>query len=116
MKHYFESLGETKAVYTKNKMILEKQGRLNKNEMPPLSFYKDAKHPNHDYYMENRDIIDKIKDSLYSFITRGGIDETTQEAAKANQNENNRLVDGRGRIELDNSSFFYDIIKEEWGR
>lgn len=103
-KYYYESLGEAEATDTRNRMELEKKGRLNRENTPPLSFYEDAKHPGYDYYMENRGIIDKIKDSLYSFVTRGDVDEVSQENNEENQKQNRTLVDGRGL--LDNSSFF----------
>ncbi len=117
-KRYFENLGEIEADNTKQR-FLKNMTKEDRKQTAPETAKENPKHSQYNNYMNNRNVIDKAKDTLYNHIK-----EVTNNASKSeeissqNQSENNVMVDERGRInkiseeskgqELDNSSFSLD--------
>lgn len=69
---YYESLGEIEATDTADRFIKEKYKKENLKNQVPESAKKNPKHKNLEKYLNNRSIIDKIKDSVYSYFNNGG--------------------------------------------
>lgn len=97
-KAYYESLGEIEASDTKDRFLKEKDGKLDRNEIKPRSSEPNPKHRMYDKYMNERGIVDKIKDAAFPYYAgKGGKGyEILEEAMVEDNNADLRMDDGRG--------------------
>ena len=65
---YYENLGEIEAADVKERFIIEKEGILDINKIAPESSKNNPKHKNLNKYLNNRGIIDKVKDGIYNYF------------------------------------------------
>lgn len=65
---YYENLGEIEAADVKERFIIEKEGILDLNKIAPESSKNNPKHKNLNKYLNNRGIIDKVKDGIYNYF------------------------------------------------
>ena len=109
---YYKSLGEIEADNTRARFIDEKYKNKNISNVAPESSKSNPKHRLYDKYMNNRNTIDKIKDSVFKYCQGlGDNNEINQETNQENIQQNNRLVDdgGNGRyVKSKNSSVKID--------
>ena len=112
-KNYYESLGEIEADNTRTRFVNEKYNNMDMSNVAPESSKINPKHRLYDHYMNNRNTIDKIKDSMFKYFKRlGDSNEGYQETNQENIQQSNRLVDdGRnGRhVESENNSGSFSI-------
>ena len=104
---YYNSLGEIEATETKSRFIEEKYRNRDMSKVAPESSKPNPQHKNLNNYLKNRNLLDKIKDSIYNYfnIKNGGnSNEINQEIVLDNTEQNSPLVDGRRRIESENNS------------
>lgn len=116
-KNYYESLGEIEADNTRTRFVNEKYNNMDISNVAPESSKINPKHRLYDHYMNNRNTIDKIKDSMFKYFKRlGDSNEGYQETNQENIQQSNRLVDdGRnGRhIESENNSGSFNLQKNK---
>lgn len=114
-KNYYESLGEIEADNTRTRFVNEKYNNMDMSNVAPESSKINPKHRLYDHYMNNRNTIDKIKDSMFKYFKRlGDSNEGYQETNQENIQQSNRLVDdGRnGRhVESENNSGSFSFEK-----
>lgn len=114
-KNYYESLGEIEADNTRTRFVNEKYNNMDMSNVAPESSKINPKHRLYDHYMNNRNTIDKIKDSMFKYFKRlGDSNEGYQETNQENIQQSNRLVDdGRnGRhVESENNSGSFNLQK-----
>lgn len=114
-KNYYESLGEIEADNTRTRFVNEKYNNMDISNVAPESSKINPKHRLYDHYMNNRNTIDKIKDSMFKYFKRlGDSNEGYQETNQENIQQSNRLVDdGRnGRhVESENNSGSFNLQK-----
>lgn len=112
-KNYYESLGEIEADNTRTRFVNEKYNNMDISNVAPESSKINPKHRLYDHYMNNRNTIDKIKDSMFKYFKRlGDSNEGYQETNQENIQQSNRLVDdGRnGRhVESENNSGSFNL-------
>ena len=112
-KNYYESLGEIEADNTRTRFVNEKYNNMDMSNVAPESSKINPKHRLYDHYMNNRNTIDKIKDSMFKYFKRlGDSNEGYQETNQENIQQSNRLVDdGRnGRhVESENNSGSFNL-------
>lgn len=95
---YFNSLGEIEASDTADRFIHERNYNLDRNAIAPESLKAFPKHKNSDNYLENRNIIDKIKDRIYKFFKLGGANNVESiETSLENDLSKNSEADGRNK-------------------
>lgn len=116
-KNYYESLGEIEADNTRTRFVNEKYNNMDMSNVAPESSKINPKHRLYDHYMDNRNTIDKIKDSMFKYFKRlGDSNEGYQETNQENIQQSNRLVDdGRnGRhVESENNSGSFNLQKNK---
>lgn len=116
-KNYYESLGEIEADNTRTRFVNEKYNNMDISNVAPESSKINPKHRLYDHYMNNRNTIDKIKDSMFKYFKRlGDSNEGYQETNQENIQQSNRLVDdGRnGRhVESENNSDSFNLQKNK---
>ena len=116
-KNYYESLGEIEADNTRTRFVNEKYNNMDISNVAPESSKINPKHRLYDHYMNNRNTIDKIKDSMFKYFKRlGDSNEGYQETNQENIQQSNRLVDdGRnGRhVESENNSGSFNLQKNK---
>lgn len=117
---YYNKLGEIEADDTKQRFLKEKNGNLDRNNIAPESSKANPKHSKLNKYLENRSVIDKMKDSLYNYIndriSRGDNNDTILEEDYQNvedediqdQNQNTGLVVGGRSIDSSKQYNFID--------
>lgn len=75
-ENYYKSLGEIEAKDTQIRYIQEKKGKLDRNLVAPESSKSNPQHIDYNKYIKNRNLLDKIKDSVYNYLknknTKGG--------------------------------------------
>ena len=96
---YYNSLGEIEATNTKERFIKEKYKNVDISNIAPESSKSNPKHSGLNKYLKNRNIVDKIKDSIYNYFNNksnygGNSNEINQEIILDNTEQNNSLVDG----------------------
>lgn len=114
-ERYFKSVGEIEASNTSKRIDMDTDQRLKE---APESSKADPKHPRYDAYMEKRGIIDKLKDSLYTYFEEAiddkilkklGIKFKDNDIGVGEYGDSGRygLADNNNQEKgLDNSSFF----------
>ena len=106
---YYNNLGEIEADDTKLRYIAEKQGKLNRSLIPPESSKTNPQHSKLNNYLNDRGIIDKMKDGLYNYlkdkINKGEYDyEYDYESNQEDSTQDTSMVD-RGRyLKTENSN------------
>lgn len=116
---YYNSLGEIEASNTKTRFLKEKYQGEDIRGIPPESSKVNPKHQRLDNYLENRNLFDKAKDSIYNYFNNksgGKNNEIDQEIIFDNTEQNMPLVDGReGRryVESKNNSDFFNLPTSE---
>lgn len=112
-KNYYESLVKIEADNTRARFVNEKYNNMDMSNVTPESSKINPKHRLYDHYMNNRNTIDKVKDSMFKYFKRlGDSNEGYQETNQENIQQSNRLVDdGRnGRyIESENNSGSFNL-------
>ena len=110
---YYNSLGEIEATNTKERFLAEKYNNKNMAEIAPESSKEKPQHKDLQKYLNNRNLLDKIKDYMYNKTNeKGGIShEISEKIDMEHTNENNRLVDGRRRVESENNSGSFSLEK-----
>lgn len=101
---YYNSLGEIEATNTKERFIKEKYKNVDISNIAPESSKSHPKHNGLNNYLKNRNIVDKIKDSIYNYNNSnhgGNSNEINQEIILDNTEQNNSLVVGRERLNND---------------
>lgn len=96
---YYNSLGEIEASNTKDRFIKEKYNNKNMTNIAPESSKTNPKHKNLDNYLKNRNLLDKVKDSVYNYFNNkngGNNNEINQEIVLGNTEQDSSLVDERG--------------------
>ena len=112
---YYNSLGEIEATNTKERFLAEKYNNKNMAEIAPESSKEKPQHKDLQKYLNNRDLLDKIKDYMYNKTNeKGGIShEISEKIDMEHTNENNRLVDGRRRVESENNSGSFNLSHQD---
>ena len=120
---YYNNLGEIEATDTKARFLNEKYKNKDMSNIAPESSKANPQHADLNEYLKKRKILDKVKDSVYNYFGKKGgksyeiSSEEYQENGLEYSNENNRLADGRGRIESeDNSGSFNFTNSDNKGR
>lgn len=107
---YYNSLGEIEASDVSKRFIEEKYNKKDLSNILPESSKKNPKHSNLDNYLENRGIVDKIRDKVYSglkdYLNQKSEDynESFEENNSKNNNQNSNMVVERRRYLKDNTS------------
>lgn len=120
---YLQSLGEIEADDTKRRYLAEKYGNLDTNKIPPKSSQSNPKHSQLNSYLENRGVIDKIKDGIYNYFSiknSGRINNENnyienKEINKQSKGEYSGLVVGRKNLDID-ADVKYSISQDNQGR
>ena len=130
---YYNKLGEIEADNTKQRYLAERKGDLNRYNIAPESSKANPKHSRLDNYLKNRNIIDKMKDSMYNYFNNKNSREVNyeedytdyQEENLKNNREDRRLVVDRRNLSSDNKGrnlseqqqkYFKDsIVRDENG-
>ena len=94
---YYNNLGEIEATDTKQRLINERKGKLNRYEVAPESSKTLPKHQKYDNYIKNRKLVDKIKDGVYNYFNE-----------KVNKNEKNIKENGRYNYDTDSKIVLQD--------
>ncbi len=93
-ERYYNSLGEIEADNTRKRFIDEKYNNKDITNEAPESSKTNPKHRGYDNYMNNRAILDKVKDSMFKYFKGlGGSNEIFQENNQKNIQQDIRLVD-----------------------
>ena len=96
-KAYYENLGEIEADDTKRRFIAEKKGKLDRKIIAPESSKQNPQHSKFNKYMNNRNLIDKMKDGLYNYLSdkiksRGDSYEVSEENMEQNNKNNSESI------------------------
>ena len=96
-KAYYENLGEIEADDTKRRFIAEKKGKLDRKIIAPESSKQNPQHSKFNKYMNNRNLIDKMKDGLYNYLSdkmksRGDSYEISEENMEQNNKNNSENI------------------------
>ena len=115
-QHYLSSKGEAEARVTSERLDYSDRSRKRKLE-PFFESQKNNLDKKYNSYMNNRGVIDKIKDNLYNYFEKVLSNENSEEVDIQFEDENLRLANDRGtqryvNEELDNSSFSNDVWQE----
>lgn len=112
---YYNSLGEIEATNTKERFLAEKYNNKNMAKIAPESSKEKPQHKDLQKYLNNRNLLDKIKDYMYNKTNeKGGIShEISEKIDMEHTNENNRLVDGRRRVESENNSGSFNLPHQD---
>lgn len=112
---YYNSLGEIEATNTKERFLAEKYNNKNMAKIAPESSKEKPQHKDLQKYLNNRNLLDKIKDYMYNKTNeKGGIShEISEKIDMEHTNEDNRLVDGRRRVESENNSGSFNLSHQD---
>lgn len=112
---YYNSLGEIEATNTKERFLAEKYNNKNMSKIAPESSKEKPQHKDLQKYLNNRNLLDKIKDYMYNKTNeKGGIShEISEKIDMEHTNEDNRLVDGRRRVESENNSGSFNLSHQD---
>ena len=117
---YYNSLGEIEATDTKTRFIKEKYKNNNISNIAPESSKLNPQHKDLNNYLKNRNLLDKVKDSVYNYFNNkngGNNNEINQEIVLGNTEQDSSLVDGRKRInEQENSNKSSFSMQDNQGR
>ena len=93
-ERYYNNLGEIEADNTRKRFIDEKYNNKDITHEAPESSKANPKHRNYDNYINNRTILDKVKDGMFKYFKGlGGSNEIFQENNQKNIQQDIRLVD-----------------------
>ena len=95
---YYNSLGEIEASNTKERFLQDKYNNKDISNTPPESSKKNPQHKGLNRYIKERNILEKMKDSVYNYFNKksgGNNDEINQEVNLEDSKQDNTLVDGR---------------------
>lgn len=93
-KNYYNSLGEIEADNTRKRFVDEKYYNKDISNEAPESSKTNPKHRNYNNYMNNRNMLDKIKDGMFKYF-KGDSNEIFKENNQGNLQQDIRLVDDR---------------------
>lgn len=127
---YYNSLGEIEATDVSNRLIKEKYEHKELTNIPPESSKENPKHNKLEEYLENRGLIDKLKDKAYNatkdFFNKESenYNESFEESLEQNNRNDRELVVGRrGHLEgnssnkeLEKNSSSFSLQKDNKGR
>lgn len=110
---YYNSLGEIEAAETKERFLAEKYQNKDMSKIAPESSKANPQHKNLNEYLKNRNLLDKVKDSMYNYFNKKGGNnyEVSEEIVEKSTTQNNSLVDERKRIESENNSGSFSFDK-----
>lgn len=108
---YYNSLGEIEATETKERFLAEKYQNKDMSKIAPESSKANPQHKNLNEYLKNRNLLDKVKDSMYNYFNKKGGNnyEVSEEIVEKSTTQNNSLVDERKRIESENNSGSFNL-------
>ena len=108
---YYNSLGEIEATETKERFLAEKYQNKDMSKIAPESSKANPQHKNLNEYLKNRNLLDKVKDSMYNYFNKKGGNnyEVSEEIVEKNTTQNNSLVDDRKRVESENNSGSFNL-------
>lgn len=108
---YYNSLGEIEATETKERFLAEKYQNKDMSKIAPESSKANPQHKNLNEYLKNRNLLDKVKDSMYNYFNKKGGNnyEVSEEIVEKNTTQNNSLVDERKRVESENNSGSFNL-------
>lgn len=112
MLNYYKSLGEIEATDIKSRFLQEKYNNKDISNIAPESSKSNPQHKNLNSYLKNRNMFDKIKDSIYNYFNndnKGGKN-SYEVNAKQNYTESKREKDYKKDEKVKNESF-----KKEYG-
>ena len=83
------------------------------SKIAPESSKANPQHKNLNEYLKNRNLLDKVKDSMYNYFNKKGGNnyEVSEEIVEKSTTQNNSLVDERKRIESENNSGSFSFDK-----
>lgn len=93
---YYNSLGEIEASNTKDRFIREKYNNENINSIAPESSKVNPQHKGLNNYLNNRKLLDKVKDSMYNYFNNkngGKSNEVNEEMDFGHNRQDSLLVD-----------------------
>ena len=91
-------MGEIEASNTKERFLQDKYNNKDISNTPPESSKKNPQHKGLNRYIKERNILEKMKDSVYNYFNKksgGNNDEINQEVNLEDSKQDNTLVDGR---------------------
>lgn len=112
---YYNSLGEIEAAETKERFLAEKYQNKDMSKIAPESSKANPQHKNLNEYLKNRNLLDKVKDSMYNYFNKKGGNnyEVSEEIVEKSTTQNNSLVDERKRIESENNSGSFNLSHQD---
>lgn len=94
---YYNSLGEIEATDTKSRFIQEKYNNKDVSNIAPESSKSNPQHKSLQNYLKNRNMLDKVKDSIYNYFNKEGgknnYEEIIEQNYAKNENEKNKKVE-----------------------
>lgn len=110
---YYKSLGEIEATETKGRFLKEKYQNKNMFPIAPESSKANPQHKDLNKYLKNRNLLDKVKDSMYNYFNKRGVNnyDVSEEIVEKDRTQNNSLVDERKRLESENNSGSFSFEK-----
>ena len=108
---YYNSLGEIEATETKGRFLKEKYQNKNMFPVAPESSKANPQHKDLNKYLKNRNLLDKVKDSMYNYFNKRGVNnyDVSEEIVEKDRTQNNSLVDERKRLESENNSGSFNL-------
>ena len=108
---YYNSLGEIEATETKGRFLKEKYQNKNMFPIAPESSKANPQHKDLNKYLKNRNLLDKVKDSMYNYFNKRGVNnyDVSEEIVEKDRTQNNSLVDERRRLESENNSGSFNL-------
>ncbi len=113
---YYNSLGEIEATETKGRFLKEKYQNKNMFPIAPESSKANPQHKDLNKYLKNRNSLDKVKDSMYNYFNKRGVNnyDVSEEIVEKDRTQNNSLVDERKRLESENNSGSFYLQKNRF--
>ncbi len=113
---YYNSLGEIEATETKGRFLKEKYQNKNMFSIAPESSKANPQHKDLNKYLKNRNLLDKVKDSMYNYFNKRGVNnyDVSEEIVEKDRTQNNSLVDERKRLESENNSGSFNLQKNRF--
>ena len=113
---YYNSLGEIEATETKGRFLKEKYQNKNMFPIAPESSKANPQHKDLNKYLKNRNLLDKVKDSMYNYFNKRGVNnyDVSEEIVEKDRTQNNSLVDERKRLESENNSGSFYLQKNRF--
>ncbi len=94
---YYNSLGEIEATDTKSRFIQEKYNNKDMSNIAPESSKSNPQHKSLQNYLKNRNMLDKVKDSIYNYFNKEGgknnYEEIIEQNYEKNENKENKKVE-----------------------